>query len=70
MNNVEAVSALGDNYDVREAQFADGVGTILGALFGGILPITVSSHRLVQKSRRLEEGTRWQMVWFSWLHQS
>ncbi|MEW6661607.1 MAG: NCS2 family permease [Bacillota bacterium] len=41
MNNVEAVSALGDNYDVREAQFADGAGTILGALFGGILPTTV-----------------------------
>ena len=41
MNNVEAVSALGDNYDVREAQWADGAGTILGALFGGILPTTV-----------------------------
>ncbi len=41
MNNVEAVSALGDDYDVRESQFADGAGTILGALFGGILPTTV-----------------------------
>lgn len=41
MNNVEAVSAMGDDYDVREAQFADGAGTILGALFGGILPTTV-----------------------------
>lgn len=41
MNNVEAVAAMGDNYDVREAQFADGVGTILGSLFGGILPTTV-----------------------------
>lgn len=41
MNNVEAVAALGDNYDVREAQFADGAGTMIGALFGGILPTTV-----------------------------
>jgi len=41
MNNVEAVAAQGDNYDVREAQFADGVGTIIGSIFGGILPTTV-----------------------------
>jgi len=41
MNNVEAVAAQGDNYDVREAQFADGAGTILGSLFGSILPTTV-----------------------------
>ena len=41
MNNVEAVAAQGDNYDVREAQFADGIGTIIGSLFGGILPTTV-----------------------------
>ena len=41
MNNVEAMSAAGDNYDVREAQIADGAGTVIGALFGGVLPTTV-----------------------------
>lgn len=41
MNNVEAVAAQGDDYDVREAQFADGAGTVIGSLFGGILPTTV-----------------------------
>ena len=41
MNNVEAVAALGDNYDVKEAQIADGLGTMIGALFGGVVPTTV-----------------------------
>lgn len=41
INNVEAVSALGDSYDVRQAQLADGTGTIIGGLFGGVLPTTV-----------------------------
>jgi adenine/guanine/hypoxanthine permease len=41
MNNVEAVGALGDDYDVREAQVTDGVGTMIGGLFGGVLPTTV-----------------------------
>jgi AGZA family xanthine/uracil permease-like MFS transporter len=41
LNNVEAVSALGDDYDVRRAQLADGAGTIIGGLFGGVLPTTV-----------------------------
>jgi adenine/guanine/hypoxanthine permease len=41
MNNVEAMAAAGDDYDVAEAQLADGAGTILGALFGGCFPTTV-----------------------------
>lgn len=41
MNNVEAMAAAGDDYDVREAQIADGAGTVIGALFGGVLPTTV-----------------------------
>ena len=41
MNNVEAVSALGDDYNVRHAQITDGAGTIIGGLFGGVLPTTV-----------------------------
>ncbi len=41
MNNVEAMSAAGDSYDVRECQAVDGVGTMIGALFGGAFPTTV-----------------------------
>ncbi|RXT05780.1 NCS2 family permease [Ammoniphilus sp. CFH 90114] len=41
MNNVEAMAAAGDSYDVRECQAVDGVGTMLGALFGGAFPTTV-----------------------------
>ncbi|MFD1738667.1 NCS2 family permease [Bacillus salitolerans] len=41
MNNVDAMSAAGDSYDVRECQAVDGVGTMLGALFGGLFPTTV-----------------------------
>lgn len=41
MNNVEAMSAAGDNYNVAEAQLFDGVGTMIGALFGGVFPTTV-----------------------------
>ncbi|WP_078544926.1 NCS2 family permease [Litchfieldia alkalitelluris] len=41
MNNVDAMSAAGDSYDVRESQAVDGVGTMLGAVFGGLFPTTV-----------------------------
>ncbi|MYL24291.1 NCS2 family permease [Halomonas alkaliantarctica] len=41
MNNVEAMEAAGDKYDVRECQAVDGAGTMIGALFGGIFPTTV-----------------------------
>lgn len=41
MNNVEAMEAAGDKYDVRECQAVDGVGTMLGAVFGGLFPTTV-----------------------------
>ncbi|OEH85330.1 uracil permease [Desulfuribacillus stibiiarsenatis] len=41
MNNVEAMAAEGDSYDVRECQAVDGVGTMVGALFGGPFPTTV-----------------------------
>ncbi|MFD1361461.1 NCS2 family permease [Lentibacillus salinarum] len=41
MNNVEAVSSLGDKYDVRESMAVDGIGTIIGPLFGGAFPTTV-----------------------------
>ncbi|WP_175615665.1 NCS2 family permease [Piscibacillus halophilus] len=41
MNNVDAMAAAGDSYDVRECQAVDGVGTMLGAVFGGLFPTTV-----------------------------
>ncbi|WP_059103635.1 hypothetical protein [Shouchella shacheensis] len=41
MNNVDAMAAAGDSYDVRECQAVDGVGTMLGACFGGMFPTTV-----------------------------
>ena len=41
INNVEAMEAAGDGYDVRECQAVDGAGTMLGALFGGVFPTTV-----------------------------
>ena len=41
MDNVEGANAAGDNYNVREAQFADGICTMISALFGGIIPNTV-----------------------------
>ncbi|QQK81040.1 NCS2 family permease [Salicibibacter cibi] len=41
MNNVEAMEAIGDKYDVRECQAVDGAGTMLGSCFGGAFPTTV-----------------------------
>ncbi len=41
MNNVEAMASAGDSYDVKEAQIADGLGTIISSLFGGTFPTTV-----------------------------
>lgn len=41
MNNVEAMAAAGDSYNVQEAQLVDGVGTIIGSIFGGVFPTTV-----------------------------
>lgn len=41
MDNVEAANAAGDNYNVRNAQFADGIATMISSLFGGVVPNTV-----------------------------
>ncbi|WP_100372557.1 uracil permease [Bacillus sp. FJAT-45037] len=41
MNNVDAMAAAGDSYDVRECQAVDGAGTMIGAIFGGLFPTTV-----------------------------
>ena len=41
MDNVEAANAAGDNYNVRETQFADGICTMISAMCGGVVPNTV-----------------------------
>ncbi len=41
MDNVEAANAAGDNYNVRTAQFTDGICTMISAGFGGVVPNTV-----------------------------
>ena len=51
MDNVEAANAAGDNYNVRVAQFADGICTMLSAVFGGVIPNTVwLGHAGLKKS--------------------
>lgn len=41
MNNVESAEACGDEYPVAACQVTDGVGTMVGALFGSPFPTTV-----------------------------
>jgi len=41
MNNVESAEAAGDRYPVAACQVTDGVGTMLGGLFGSPFPTTV-----------------------------
>jgi len=41
IENVEAAALAGDEYNVHEAMLADGLGTMVGALFGSVIPTTV-----------------------------
>jgi AGZA family xanthine/uracil permease-like MFS transporter len=41
MNNVESAEAAGDKYPVRTCQIMDGVGTMVGTVFGSAFPTTV-----------------------------
>lgn len=51
MDNVEAANAAGDNYSIREAQFADGICTMISAALGGVVPNTVwLGHAGLKKS--------------------
>ena len=51
MDNVEGANAAGDNYNVRETQFADGCCTMISAIFGGVIPNTVwLGHAGLKKS--------------------
>lgn len=56
MNNVEAMAAAGDSYDVREAQLADGIGTMVGTFFGGVFPTTVYLASVSSKWMRAGRG--------------
>ena len=40
MNNVESAEAAGDHYPVATCQITDGVGTMIGAVFGSPFPTT------------------------------
>lgn len=51
MDNVESAIAAGDHYNVGEAQIVDGCTTMVSALFGGCMPITVwLGHAGLKKS--------------------
>ncbi|MBN1897838.1 MAG: xanthine/uracil/vitamin C permease [Spirochaetes bacterium] len=41
MNNVESAEAAGDKYNVRSCQIMDGLGTMIGSVFGSPFPTTV-----------------------------
>ncbi len=56
LNNVEAMSAAGDNYNVSEAQLVDGTGTIIGAFFGGTFPTTVYMSSVSAKWQNARRG--------------
>lgn len=56
LNNVEAMAAAGDDYNVSEAQLVDGSGTILGAFFGGVFPTTVYMSSVSAKWQNARRG--------------
>ncbi|WP_188207217.1 NCS2 family permease [Alkalibacillus aidingensis] len=56
MNNVDAMAAAGDSYDVRECQAVDGTGTMLGAVFGGLFPTTVYTATVGSKAMGAGRG--------------
>jgi len=41
IENVEAAEISGDTYNVYEAMLVDGLGTMIGAIFGSVIPTTV-----------------------------
>ncbi|RCW62473.1 hypothetical protein [Halanaerobium sp. ST460_2HS_T2] len=41
MSNVESASAAGDDYNTREAMLVDGMGSIIGSIFGSVFPTAV-----------------------------
>jgi AGZA family xanthine/uracil permease-like MFS transporter len=41
MQNVESAAAVGDSFDTKSTMLVDGFGTLVGSLFGSVLPTTV-----------------------------
>src|SRR5690625_587946 len=56
LNNVEAMASAGDDYNVSEAQLVDGIGTLVGALFGGTFPTTVYMSSISAKMTNSRRG--------------
>ena len=59
MDNVESANAAGDPYNVREAQFADGICTMISSLFGGVVPNTVWLGHPGLKKQKAGAGYSW-----------
>ena len=56
MNNVESAKAMGDKYPVGVCQVTDGVGTMVGGLFGSPFPTTVYIGHPAYKRMRARSG--------------
>jgi AGZA family xanthine/uracil permease-like MFS transporter len=56
MNNVEAAESAGDKYPVGTCQVTDGVGTMVGAVFGSPFPTTVYIGHPVYKEMKARCG--------------
>lgn len=59
MDNVESAVAAGDDYNLKEAQLADGCMTMLSALCGSVLPITVWLGHAGLKKEKAGAGYSW-----------
>jgi len=56
VENIEAADHVGDSYPVGEAMIADGVGTMIGALFGSVFPTTVYIGHMRYKENKATAG--------------
>jgi len=56
MNNVESAEAAGDSYPVATCQVTDGVGTMIGSLFGSPFPTTVYIGHPAYKRMKAHSG--------------
>merc|ERR1719271_1535647 len=56
MTCVESASAAGDDYPMAETMIIDGVGTCIGALFGGIFSTTVYIGHPIHKALGARRG--------------
>lgn len=56
MNNVESAEAAGDKYPVGVCQLTDGIGTMVGGLFGSPFPTTVYIGHPAYKRMKARSG--------------